>query len=88
MAWGEARIESPLLGRFNVSNLLGVLGVLLVRGVALADAAQTLQTLRPVAGRMQTVDINALLLDVTRRFPEPSGVGKNDCQPAEIQMQL
>ena len=53
--WGEVRIESPLLGQFNVSNLLGVLGVLLVRGVALADAAQTLQTLRPVAGRMQTL---------------------------------
>ena len=53
--WGDTRIESPLLGKFNVSNLLGVLGVLLVRGVALADAAQTLQTLRPVTGRMQAV---------------------------------
>jgi UDP-N-acetylmuramyl-tripeptide synthetase len=53
--WGEARIESSLLGRFNVSNLLGVLGVLLASGVSLADAARTLQQLRSVEGRMQTL---------------------------------
>jgi UDP-N-acetylmuramoyl-L-alanyl-D-glutamate--2,6-diaminopimelate ligase len=56
--WGEARIESSLLGRFNVSNLLGVLGVLLASGVSLADAAPILQRLHSVEGRMQTLGGN------------------------------
>ncbi len=56
--WGEARIESSLLGRFNVSNLLGVLGVLLASGVSLADAARILQRLHSVEGRMQNLGGN------------------------------
>jgi len=56
--WGGAHIESPLLGRFNVANLLGVIGVLLASGVTLHDAAQAVRTLRPVAGRMQTIGGN------------------------------
>jgi UDP-N-acetylmuramoyl-L-alanyl-D-glutamate--2,6-diaminopimelate ligase len=56
--WGEARIESPLLGRFNVSNMLGVLGVLLASGVSLQDAARIAQQLRAVEGRMQTLGGN------------------------------
>ena len=52
-SWGEASIESPLLGRFNVSNLLGVLGMMLASGVPLAASAQALAGLQPVTGRMQ-----------------------------------
>ena len=52
-SWGEARIESALLGRFNVSNLLGVLTTMLVSGVPFARAAASLADLRPVTGRMQ-----------------------------------
>jgi UDP-N-acetylmuramoyl-L-alanyl-D-glutamate--2,6-diaminopimelate ligase len=52
-SWGEARIESPLLGRFNVSNLLAVLTTMLVSGVPFDRAAAALADLEPVAGRMQ-----------------------------------
>jgi UDP-N-acetylmuramoyl-L-alanyl-D-glutamate--2,6-diaminopimelate ligase len=52
-SWGEARIESALLGRFNVSNLLGVLGTMLVSGVPLDRAAAAIARLGPVSGRMQ-----------------------------------
>jgi len=52
-SWGEARIESPLLGRFNVSNLLGVLATMLVSGVPFDRATAALASLKPVAGRMQ-----------------------------------
>jgi UDP-N-acetylmuramoyl-L-alanyl-D-glutamate--2,6-diaminopimelate ligase len=52
-SWGEARIESALLGRFNVSNLLGVLGTMLVSGVPLDRAAAAIARLGPVPGRMQ-----------------------------------
>jgi len=52
-SWGEARIESALLGGFNVSNLLGVLTTMLVSGVPFERAAASLAELQSVAGRMQ-----------------------------------
>jgi len=52
-SWGRAEVNSPLLGRFNVSNLLGVLGVLLGAGVALESAVAAVASLTSPAGRMQ-----------------------------------
>ncbi|WP_018151924.1 UDP-N-acetylmuramoyl-L-alanyl-D-glutamate--2,6-diaminopimelate ligase [Leeia oryzae] len=52
---GVIRVQSGLIGEFNISNLLGVLGVLLAEGVALADAGKVLGQIRSVAGRMQRV---------------------------------
>lgn len=51
---GEARadIASPLLGRFNIDNLLSVAAVLCADGVAFADILAVLPKLAPVAGRM------------------------------------
>jgi UDP-N-acetylmuramoyl-L-alanyl-D-glutamate--2,6-diaminopimelate ligase len=43
------------VGRFNVSNLLGVLGTLLASGFALDDAVARVAALAPVPGRMQRV---------------------------------
>lgn len=51
--FGTTRIQSSLLGRFNASNLLACLGVLLAQGVSLADASNALEQIRPAAGRMQ-----------------------------------
>ena len=52
-SWGRAEVASRLLGRFNVANLLGVLGVLLGAGVALEPAVAALAALAPLPGRMQ-----------------------------------
>jgi UDP-N-acetylmuramoyl-L-alanyl-D-glutamate--2,6-diaminopimelate ligase len=52
-SWGAVELNSPLVGRFNAANLLGALAVLLVSGVALNDAAHSLSSAQPVAGRMQ-----------------------------------
>jgi UDP-N-acetylmuramoyl-L-alanyl-D-glutamate--2,6-diaminopimelate ligase len=52
-SWGAAELNSGLVGRFNASNLLGSLAVLLVSGLALSAAAQSLSKVQPVAGRMQ-----------------------------------
>ena len=51
--WGEARVESPLVGRFNAANLLATLGVLLASDYPLEAAAQALRKVRPVPGRME-----------------------------------
>jgi UDP-N-acetylmuramoyl-L-alanyl-D-glutamate--2,6-diaminopimelate ligase len=50
---GDGTFHSALLGRFNVSNLMSVLAVLLFQGVPLSEALQRLSTLRTVAGRME-----------------------------------
>jgi UDP-N-acetylmuramoyl-L-alanyl-D-glutamate--2,6-diaminopimelate ligase len=51
--YGEVEVKSPLLGRFNAANLLGVLAVLLVNKMPLAEAAAALAQAQPVAGRME-----------------------------------
>ena len=45
-------VVSPLLGRFNVDNLLAVAGVLHALGDSVASVAGVLSQLQPVAGRM------------------------------------
>ena len=45
-------VRSPLLGRFNVDNLLGVAATLHAVGMATALVAETLSQLLPVDGRM------------------------------------
>lgn len=51
--WGRIELRSPLLGRFNASNLLAVLGGLLTLGYSLEQSAQALSVVATVAGRMQ-----------------------------------
>ncbi|MCC6472791.1 MAG: UDP-N-acetylmuramoyl-L-alanyl-D-glutamate--2,6-diaminopimelate ligase [Burkholderiales bacterium] len=52
-SWGEAPVQSALIGRYNVANLLGVLGTMLASGVPFGEAAAAIERLEPVAGRMQ-----------------------------------
>jgi UDP-N-acetylmuramoyl-L-alanyl-D-glutamate--2,6-diaminopimelate ligase len=54
-ALGNARVESDILGAFNVSNLLAVIGALIAAGIPLLQAAEIAEQLKPVPGRMQTV---------------------------------
>lgn len=54
-SWGEAELDSRLLGRFNASNLLGALAVLLVSEIPLDGAVRELGLQKAVAGRMQAM---------------------------------
>ncbi len=51
----RAEVRSRLVGEFNASNLLVVLGGLRALGVPLAEAAATAAMLTPVPGRLQRV---------------------------------
>lgn len=46
---------APVVGRFNVSNLLAVIGALLTRNERLEDIAVALRRLQPPPGRMQAL---------------------------------
>jgi UDP-N-acetylmuramoyl-L-alanyl-D-glutamate--2,6-diaminopimelate ligase len=49
----HSSFKTDVVGRFNASNLLGVMAALLASGIKLPDALRVLQQLPPVAGRMQ-----------------------------------
>ncbi|XSG84527.1 MAG: UDP-N-acetylmuramoyl-L-alanyl-D-glutamate--2,6-diaminopimelate ligase [Methylohalobius sp. ZOD2] len=55
VTWKNERmpVQVPLLGEFNLANVLAVLMVLLARGVVLAEAVRLLANLEPVPGRME-----------------------------------
>jgi UDP-N-acetylmuramoyl-L-alanyl-D-glutamate--2,6-diaminopimelate ligase len=61
-SWGRAALRLPVLGRFNVSNALGVLGCLVAKGIAFDEAAELLAWLPPVPGRMQPVGEHPLVV--------------------------
>lgn len=56
---GSGKIQTELLGRFNASNLLASLGVLLALGMPLDKALKRLSRSENVPGRMERVDIDA-----------------------------
>jgi UDP-N-acetylmuramyl-tripeptide synthetase len=51
----DVPVRTPLIGDYNVSNVLAVIGGLRALGVSLADAARACSALTPVPGRMQRV---------------------------------
>ncbi|KNZ32297.1 MAG: UDP-N-acetylmuramoylalanyl-D-glutamate--2,6-diaminopimelate ligase [Methylibium sp. NZG] len=51
----DAPVRTPLIGDYNVSNVLAVVGGLRALGVSLADASRACSALTPVPGRMQRV---------------------------------
>jgi len=61
-SWGRAALRLPVLGRFNVSNALGVLGCLVAKGIPFEEAAGLLASLPPVPGRMQPIGEEPLVV--------------------------
>ncbi len=53
-SFGPAALTVPLLGAFNVDNVLTVLACLLALDVSLQDAARVLAVAQPPSGRMET----------------------------------
>ncbi|WP_295752510.1 UDP-N-acetylmuramoyl-L-alanyl-D-glutamate--2,6-diaminopimelate ligase [Undibacterium sp.] len=51
--YGSGSVKTHMIGRFNVSNVLGVLSVLLASGVAWNKAVSAIEKLASVPGRMQ-----------------------------------
>lgn len=51
----QATVELPLVGDYNVSNLLGVVAAARALGLSLAEAVLACAALTPVPGRMQSV---------------------------------
>lgn len=52
-AFGNGLVKTQMIGRFNVSNVLGVLSVLLAKGISWSAAVSAIEKLESVPGRMQ-----------------------------------
>src|SRR5450830_699747 len=51
--FGSGQVKTQLIGNFNVSNVLGILGVMLAKGIGWDAALAALASLTPVRGRLQ-----------------------------------
>jgi UDP-N-acetylmuramoyl-L-alanyl-D-glutamate--2,6-diaminopimelate ligase len=51
--FGASQVKTQTIGHFNISNVLAVLGTLLVKGTPLRSAVHAVELLEPVSGRMQ-----------------------------------
>jgi UDP-N-acetylmuramoyl-L-alanyl-D-glutamate--2,6-diaminopimelate ligase len=60
--WGSGKLVTRQLGRFNLSNVLGVLGALVAHGVPFAEALELVAELPDVPGRMQSVGDRPLVV--------------------------
>ncbi|MCL4508854.1 MAG: UDP-N-acetylmuramoyl-L-alanyl-D-glutamate--2,6-diaminopimelate ligase, partial [Chloroflexi bacterium] len=54
--WGTARVETELVGQFNVYNSLAAMTAALLEGIPLPKVVEGLRTARPVPGRMERID--------------------------------
>ena len=52
-SWGEAEVQLPLPGDFNVANAMQVLALLLCKDFSLADACDTIEKVKAPPGRME-----------------------------------
>ncbi|MEN9433558.1 MAG: hypothetical protein RLZZ422_1147 [Pseudomonadota bacterium] len=75
--YGEGELYAPVLGQFNLHNLLAALGVLLVKGVSLTDALNALAQVQVVPGRMERVaDQGTGILAVVDYAHTPGALGQ------------
>ena len=62
--WGEAEIYSPLLGEFNISNLLAVIACVGDQGYTLEQMLPLIEKLEPAPGRMQAIVVDPVVQEI------------------------
>ncbi len=59
---GATKVSVPLIGEFNVSNILGAAAAALTQGVALASVAAALKNVPQVPGRLERISDSPVVL--------------------------
>jgi UDP-N-acetylmuramoyl-L-alanyl-D-glutamate--2,6-diaminopimelate ligase len=88
-ATGRFPVESPLLGEFNVYNVLAVIGAAVALGIPVAEILESLRTIAPVRGRAERVRTSALFSVVVDYAHTPDALEKilrtlRDLNPTRI----
>ncbi len=75
--WGKGQINTRLIGEFNLSNLLAVIGALLSENINFDELLEIVPKLKPVAGRMQIIDSLQKMTSVVVDYAHtPDGLDK------------
>lgn len=74
--WGSGWLETPLIGEFNLSNVLATLTTLCVYGIPFAQVLKDFAQLKSVPGRMQTICRNAKPMVVIDYSHTPDALAK------------
>ena len=74
--WGGGEVSARVLGAFNVSNLLAVLGALIAAGVTFDEAMGAVGALDPVPGRLERIGGGATPLVVVDYAHTPDALEK------------
>jgi UDP-N-acetylmuramoyl-L-alanyl-D-glutamate--2,6-diaminopimelate ligase len=53
--WGEGELEFPLLGNFNLSNILASISAACVQGLSFTSVLKAIASIKTVSGRMMTL---------------------------------
>jgi UDP-N-acetylmuramoyl-L-alanyl-D-glutamate--2,6-diaminopimelate ligase len=73
---GKIQLDSPLLGDFNVDNLLAAISVLLIQGTSIADIPKLVSSTSAVAGRMEATTAEHLATTVVDYAHTPDALEK------------
>ncbi|WP_019027209.1 UDP-N-acetylmuramoyl-L-alanyl-D-glutamate--2,6-diaminopimelate ligase [Colwellia piezophila] len=73
---GDVEITSPLLGDFNIDNLLAAISALLIQGVSLVDIAKLVKKVSAIAGRMEATSVSGLATAVVDYAHTPDALEK------------
>lgn len=57
--WGKGLLQSPLMGKFNLNNLLLVIAAVCAEGYSLQQVLAEVPALSPAPGRMQLIAVDA-----------------------------
>jgi UDP-N-acetylmuramoyl-L-alanyl-D-glutamate--2,6-diaminopimelate ligase len=74
--WGDSKLDVPLVGQFNLSNVLAVLTALCVYGIPFSDVIARLSQLKAVPGRMQSLGGNDKPLIIVDYAHKPDALEK------------
>jgi UDP-N-acetylmuramoyl-L-alanyl-D-glutamate--2,6-diaminopimelate ligase len=74
--WGNGEVSARVLGAFNVSNLLAVIGALIAAGVTFDEAVVAVSALEPVPGRLERVGGGSVPLVVVDYAHTPDALEK------------
>ena len=75
-SWGDGELVVPLIGDFNVDNVLTVLAVLLAGDIPLAEAGRALAQCKPPSGRMERFGGGAKPLAIVDYAHSPDALAK------------
>ena len=74
--WGRGTLKSPLVGKFNLANLLAVIGAAGMQGFQLDEILHAATQLKPVRGRMELVEASGCPLVVVDYAHTPDALDK------------